>query len=188
MADLARIRVSWSGTSVEGPSISTFYFEGTTVPVAAVFSFFDSLKAQIAPGTTLTIPQAGDVLESTTGQITKGWTGTGGGQITTTSTGAFVRGSGARVVWETGGVRNGRHVRGSTFLVPLVAAAYNTAGNIGAGNQTAILNAANALLTAAAGKMVVWSRPKRGSVASGLVAIASAVVPPNPTQLRSRRV
>ena len=50
--------------------------------------------------------------------------------------GGFAAGVGARVVWETGAVRNGRRVRGSTFVVPIWSSAYETNGTL----HTATIN------------------------------------------------
>lgn len=188
MANIARVRVYWAGTAVVGPAISTFYSTETTPNVGALYGFFDAIKARLPSSVECTIPNEGDLIESTTGRLSGAWVTSGGGQVNGTGVGSFARGTGARVVWNTGSVFGGRRVRGSTFLVPLVGSAFDSRGLLTPTVRTSFAQAADALLASTWGpNMVVFHRPR--NFAGGNVAlVTSATVPEAATQLRSRRV
>src|SRR4029453_3534249 len=72
-----------------------------------------------------------------------------------------VQGAGGRVVWNTNGIFKGRRVRGSTFMVPLVADYWegaNAISSVATGNWAT----AAAALIAAVPTLAVWSRPSGG--------------------------
>lgn len=185
---IARVRCEWAGTGVVGPALSTFYFSGSMTGIpAAVKTFFDSIGNQIPSGTSITTPSNGDELDEATGELTGAWTASGGGTTSCTGAGVFAAGAGLRVRWNTANVFLGRRVRGSTFIVPIVAAAYDSNGTIQGATVTQVGNAATALVTAGAGGLRVWSRPNAlGQYA--LSAVTSATVPDKVSTLRSRRV
>jgi len=89
------------------------------------------------------------------------------------------------VRWNTPGTRNGRHVIGTTFLVPLASSAYTTDGFLLGAVSSALQSAANALL--AAETFYILSRPS-GPLPDGTSWVAVAgTVPLNVSWLRSRR-
>lgn len=186
MPQILRMRVSLEGTGVVGPSINTFYLADVSPDVGPLKAFYEAIKAYFPSTLQITVPQQGDTLDVASGRIVDAWGGSNGGVVTGTGTAAYARGSGARVVWQTSGIRNGRRVRGSTFLVPLVSTVYATDGQVNVAPQTAITTAASNLITAYGSSLVIWSRPRR--FAGGEThSILQATVPRNPTQLRSRR-
>lgn len=161
MADLARLRVSWSGAPVVGEGVSTFYFapehDGF---VADVHEFFTTIRTAFPSGITWTIPGNGDLIDVASGELSGTWVGLGpmtqtGGGVTT-----YALGVGARAVWGTTGIRSGRRVKGSTFLCPLVTAAYQSDGTIDASVLTVLNGACADLLTESEGNMRIYSRPK----------------------------
>jgi len=187
MANLARLLVTWTGTPVTGGGISSFYFdeahEGFQADVGA---FLTSVTGLCPVGLTISVPTSGDLVDVATGALTGTWSEGSGTNILTTSGVSYAAGVGMRCVWKTNGIRNGRRVKGSTFLVPLVTTAYQTDGTIVNATQTAVLTACNTLVTASAGNMRIWSRPVNG-VGGQASAVVEAVVPDKVSWLRSRR-
>lgn len=185
---IQRIRCEWTGTAVEGPGLTTFYSTGFAVGAlpAAASAFFTPILGRIPSGTSITIPNGGDLIDETNGQLIGTW-GSGGGTVLTTSgPGAFAAGVGARVVWTTSVIRGGRRVRGSTFVVPLTTDSYETNGTLTLPLVQDLTSALNGFLTELAGEGRVWSRP-RPTLAGGQAAIDSGLAPDKVSWLRSRR-
>lgn len=181
-----RIRVAWSGPGVAGPGLTTFYTLPGEMDPAAVLAFFDALKGYIPDDVQLTVPSSGDTMSEIGGGIVASWAKPGGGVVSGTNNGTFALGTGLRIVWDTNGIRNRRHVRGTTYIAPVTANAFDTTGRVAPAVQTAVLAAANAFRTAMGGALVIWSRPKgvQGGIQSP---VTSVQVPETPTALRSRR-
>lgn len=185
--DIHRIRCEWGGSPVEGPGLSTFYaVDSPALLTPKLVLFFEAIKLQLPPGATIRVPNDGDTLEATTGTLTGVWSSTGGGTSTSTETGVYAKGVGARITWNTDLVENGRRVRGATYIVPLLAGAYQADGTIATSSLNAIQAAADALVTGMAGDLAVWHRP--GPKGAGVPAVVvSATVKDQVSWLRSRR-
>lgn len=188
MSDMARIRVTWSGTPVVGPGISTFYVQGTVTAgwPAALVTLFTAIRNYVPTGVTWTVPGIADILNVETGVLT-GSNSPGGGGTVTSAGGAvdFKPGVGGRIRWGTGGIVAGRKVIGTTFLVPLTSQEYPN-GTIQAGTVTAITNAATTYGNSAGFNPAIYSKPT--SLRAGTIHdITSAAVPSGETWLRSRR-
>lgn len=197
MAQLARIQVAMSGAGLVGPGVMTFY--GTTTGsglVAATKAFVTAIATPTPNGVSFVVPDGGDLIEDTTGVIAGSWNEGGGATITSQNSTGLVLGLGARIEWRTGTVVAGRHLRGRTFIVPLAKGAYGDDGRVSPGYVSSLQTAANNFLSATAGNLVIWSRPKpartgkKGPLPAQVGAhgaITSASVPTVPTALRSRR-
>lgn len=186
---IQRLRCEWTGTGVEGPGLTTFYAEadGTLAIQVGAAAFFAQVTPMIPTGTTITIPQGGDLIDEATGELTGTWGSTGTTTATGNATGAFAAGVGARVVWETGAVRGGRRVRGSTFVVPLVGIFYEDNGTLSAAALGRLNDAIDDMLVQVPTQMRVWSRP-RPALAGAAVPVTSGRAPDKVSWLRSRRV
>lgn len=188
MANLARMRVPWTGSQVVGPSVTSFFFDAAANGYpAAVLALMDALKAQIPVGVQISVPNTGDLINDATGDIIGTWTEPGGGIVTGTGATAFILGTGYRIQWLTDGIRNGRHVRGTTFVVPTISSIFDTSGRLTVAAQNTALTAAQTYLTTLAGAGRVWSRPK-GALNGASSTITGRAVPEQPSWLRSRRV
>lgn len=188
MADLKRLRVVWGGAGVTGPGVSTFYSSAVGVVGMAddVETFFSSNAAIFPDDVTITIPSGGDLIESTTGDLSGSWNDPGtGGTVTGTSAASFAAGVGIQVRWRTDGIVAGRRVVGSTFLVPVFGGLFATDGTVNNADVTTILGRATTLITSMDG-MVIWSRPAPGRVGS-ISEVQSASVPDRVSWLRTRR-
>lgn len=188
MAILDRIRCTWTGTGVIGPAVTTFYGDlATALALSDLVTFFNGCAAFIPIGTTVTVPSSGDRIDDATGDLAGVWADAGGGAVVGSGSGSFALGVGARIVWNTAGTFGGRRVRGSSFIVPLVTAAYDGPGALTATAVTQLQNSASALVTAAAPGLLVWSRPKL-TVPGESNAVTSATTPDRVSWLRSRRI
>jgi hypothetical protein len=185
---IQRLRCEWAGSAVEGPGLTTFYAEadGTLAIQVGAAGFFEAIEQLIPSGTTITIPAGGDVLDEATGELTGAWGGGAPTTITTSGSGTFAGGVGARVVWQTNAVRAGRRVRGSTFVVPLIGSAYDPQGTPGPETLTALQTAIADFMVQVPDQAVVWSRPRDGVPGVASV-ITGGTAPDRISWLRSRR-
>jgi hypothetical protein len=192
------MRVTWGGSTVVGPGVSTFFFNSTAmagVP-AAVVQLFTALKPYIPSGTSITIPSAGEKLDEATSELAGAWTATGGAAVLGAGGAApFLLGTGARLRWQTGAIVGGRRVVGSTFIVPMTAQELGS-GIVAGGTQSIINAACAAFLAAVPGAFGVYSKhqPARPGAGGTLPArdgvwsqVTSGIVDPDMTWLRSRR-
>lgn len=186
---IQRLRCVWGGPGIEGPGLTTFYAEadGTLAIQVGATGFFNAVKAMLPTGTTVEVPGTGDLVDETTGMLTGTWGSGTTTTITGTGSGTFAAGVGARVVWETGAIRNGRRVRGSTFVVPLTSGYYEANGSLSAAALTNLNAAISDMLVQVPTQMRVWSRPKPTSTGAAL-AVQSGSAPDKVSWLRSRRV
>ena len=157
---LFRVPVSWNGAGVVGLAVNVLHFDGSnqsSPPVAGILSAYQGLATALPSGVTVSVPNAGDIIDDTNGQLVGVWAGTGGGTVAGSTAGARAAGVGACVSWQTGGIVNGRRLRGRTFLVPLTSGAWDTDGTF----QTSALAQLVAFGAAlrAAGPLAVWHRP-----------------------------
>lgn len=198
MADVSRIRVTWSGTPVVGPGVSTFYLQGSTAAgwPAALVTLFTALKNYVPTGVTWTVPGTIDILDEATGELTGSQSLTGGGNVLS-SGGAvdYKPGVGGRIRWVTSGVRDGRRVVGTTFLVPMTSQETPN-GQIQGLTVGNIATAANAYRSTAGIVPAVYSRPRVAQPShvppisarvGASFAMTGVSVPTGITWLRSRR-
>jgi hypothetical protein len=185
---MKKIQVTIHGASVIGGGIATHYFADAVTPVqGAVKTFWDTVSNYMPTAVSIDVPNFGDIIEDTSGEITGSWTdGTAGG-FAGGGTNTFASGVGARVVWETGGIRKGRHVRGSTYIVPTTYDAYTSGGGLVGAEYQATVNAAIATLLTAAPSLCVWSRPTPGTEDGIHSVVLAGHLSPQVSWLRSRR-
>lgn len=181
MANIHQVRVAWSGT-LGGPGVSTFYFDGSAPPpLATLRTMFDAIKAYVPTAVVWTFPPTGSTVDSATGQATGAWTATAPSPVSGTGTGQYSRASGGIINWRTGVYAGGREIRGKTFIVPIIAGAYSTNGNLDGATVTALETAAQTFQTSAT-TFLIWSR-----AAAATATVTSATVPLPVAVLRSRR-
>ena len=192
MATLLRSRVTWSGSGVVGPGVSTFYNAGTATEAnisTALNTFFTAIKSYVPQTVTWHVENGGDILEDSTGQLTGAWTSGGAYTVSATGIGNYAAGVGGRLNWKTSTIVGGRRVRGSFFFCPLLTPNYESDGTLSNSMVTAVNAAAAAYLGSAGLAPVIWHRPKTKTSADGSSApITSADMPDAVSWLRSRRL
>lgn len=164
---LARVEVAWSGAGVNGAAVNVLHYAADVgdPDSGAISAAYVELRPILNTSTSVTIPNSGDVIEDTTGTLVRPWTSTLGG--TALGTAAFnpAAGVGAVVGWTTGGIIDGRRLRGRTFIVPLATVAYDADGTLTTTAIAALEDFANALM--ASGPLAVWHRPTTSGGSDG---------------------
>jgi hypothetical protein len=171
MGRIIRVRVNWTGL-IGGNGYTNLHFEPTvesdpwTQPlvdaaVTKVQTFMTSVRPFLPVFVVTGVDAQVSELEETSGTIQSFWTATPTAPAPGTSAvGPHSSTTGACVNWSTGGVRNGRRVRGRTFIVPLGSAGLGTDGTILDTALTTLRTAATTLTSDANGvRLVVWVRP-----------------------------
>lgn len=187
MTNIYQGRVIWSGAPITGTGVSTFYCQTSAIGLpAALADYFGYLSAFHPPGISWTIQGGGSTYVAETGELVGSWSdGVDLGEGSS-GPGAYARGVGCRVVWDTGAVLNGRRVKGATFHCPLNTGAYQDDGTLVSTITSEFKVAADALLAAMDGNLIVWTRPRPGK-AEGISQITASHVPDKVSWLRSRR-
>lgn len=167
----AQYKAFWSVPNA-GPCVTTFHFQSSTgvfdalsIP-AAVRDFFGRLVSYIPDDVGVSYDTEIGVLDTATGQLTSTLAVATPPVTTGTAAGNWAAGSGARVVWSTADIANGRRVRGATYLVPLSVNAYAGSGRIAGTVVEAITTSATTFLSDIEDSdnfLTVYSRPTPGS-------------------------
>lgn len=181
-----RARVVLSG--VGGlPGVATFYFGSSTTDMTALRTFWDAVKANFPNAVQIQVPNSGDTINETNGQITGAWSGPAQSVIVGTGgVGSYLSTAGAMIRWNTPVVINGRRPIGKTYLVPAMTGVFDSAGTIANANVSTYQTAAAALITAYAGEMKIFHRPNTAGVGVACT-ITAATCPDKQVVLRSRR-
>jgi hypothetical protein len=163
---------------------------------AATMTWLNAIKANFPPSLTFTVPNGGDTILDANGSLIGTWADGGGGTVTGTGVGGFLKGTGVRVVWGTAGITAGRRVKGTTFLVPLQGTDFDASGALAPASLTSLNTPTQSFLTAMGGALMIWSRPFAGDTTPGHVrparagtshAATSATIPSTVSTLRTRR-
>jgi len=206
MTTLYRIRTIWSGFT-GAPGYTNMYF-GATDPLqagadtaaTAVNTFWTAIKSALPLAVTLNVESAVALIEDTTGEQTD--------ELTLTATPATVQGvlserfaspAGVCVTWNTATFKEGRKVKGRTYLVPVTSSVFENNGTVDNTYRTTLQTAASALVTGP-GAFVVYARHRDAQTAEesptgkarpermGVGAlVTSAAIKDKVTVLRSRR-
>lgn len=188
MTTLNRVLVSWAGPQVVGLAANVLHFSGSdsAVPVAAIRSAYAQLAGILPAGLTITVPTTGDQINDTTGDLVGVWNATGGGVAAGSASASAAAGVGACVSWQTGGIVNGRRLRGRTFIVPLARDVFDGTGKVFSGSLTSLEAFATALQ--ASGPLAVWHRPTSKTATDGnSYGVISHRISPKVAFLSSRR-
>lgn len=185
MVDLRRVEVEWT-TGIGGAGLSVFYTVDPDDATANLGTFFNAVKALFPNAVSWSIPSSGDLVDVVSGAITGGWSG--GTAATISATGGvatYAAGTGTWVRWNTGGIVGRRRLQGRTFLVPLIAAIYDSDGTLQPSHVTTIQNAANTLV--AADKLGTWHRPPNNITGGSFAKWTAGQARDKVTSLRTRR-
>lgn len=201
MVNMVRVKARWSGFT-GSPGYSNFYFrefsDGAWEPTAAeadqcmgkIHTFFDSMKLIFPPNVRIQVMNDCEVINDANGELQNVLTPASRAVIAGTSGAAnYSAATGAVITWRTGNVRNGRRVRGRTFLVPCATVAYDLDGSLQNSTITTLNTAANALIAGTGTPdLHVWSRPSAPGAADGVsYVVTSQNTPDKVAVLRSRR-
>lgn len=200
MASICRIKLRWSGLP-GGIGYTMFHMrdfsagEPTVADANAallrITNYAENIAAYLPQKVTLQAEAEVEVLEETNGQLITVLGGTT--QVIKTgaaaSTVGWAAAAGAVISWSTPGVRNGRRVRGRSFIVPLATTSYDTDGTLTPA-VVAGLNTAATTLRDGAGTLDlgIYARPTGPGATDGVwYAVTGHRVPDMSAILRSRR-
>lgn len=203
MAAILRVRARWSGYP-GSPGFTVMHFRdfGTgdgggvdpdqgqaEVAGAKVRTFFEAIKTMLPSAVTVGVEPVIDMIEDTTGELVDSFSTAGYAPTVGGNAGSFSSAVGAVVNWRTNGIRNGRRVRGRTFLVPLAGGILTTQGSIAPSSVATIQTAADALaVSTGTPDLGVYARPTAVGATDGAWFVTrSATVPVLSAVLRSRR-
>lgn len=198
MAQMARITVNWTGFA-GAPGYTNLHFRdfaggGVTQAVvdnaiARVDTWLDAWLNHMPITVNLGINPSVEVIEDTTNTLVDFMTGTPDTPRVGFINGSYSAVSGACVNWSTAGIRNGRRVRGRSFMIPLAGTAYGSDGTLDAGVLNSVRAATDVLInTAEEGDLGVYSRPSTKVAADGAWHVVSAfTIPDRASILKSRR-
>ena len=198
LLSMFKVKVRWSGF-IGSPGWSNFYFDGpdgtfltpADAPLCAdrVSTFLTAIKNQFYSDLNWTIQSDVEAISPATGELLNIHNIGPRAAITGgTAKTPYSAASGIVVTWRTNGVRNGRRVRGRTFLVPAATSSYQD-DTVLTTALTTFQTAASALATPSANiHLGVWSRPTAPGASDGdWFETVSASVPDKVAILRSRR-
>lgn len=196
---MIRVKINWTGF-VGGPGYTNLYFDdpGESFPtqaefdgvVAIVDTWLDNWQASIPQAVNFLVDPTVELVHASSGEMY----GFGSTSPDTARTGADVgkysAAAGAVCNWYTNGIRNGRRIRGRTFMVPLGSGAMDTSGTIDNTRLTTLRAATATFIDAASNsyELGVWSRPSAPGVEDGEWHPVTAFTIPDMTAvLTSRR-
>jgi hypothetical protein len=197
VTNISRIRTVWTGFP-GAPGVSTFYAKEPVGMVTALNTFWNVTKPLLPIDVTVTTLNTGDVIEDTTGDLVLSWSGGALlAQVGEVSS-VYAAPCGAVVNWLSDVIADSHRVRGKTFVVPLIAGAYDESGSLTPATLTLLRANAAALVASQAANFVVWhrpflgspavgSRPARPAHAGGHADVTASSVPDKSVVLRSRR-
>lgn len=190
---VAQYRAFWQIPDA-GPAVSTFHLTavGPSNVVAAAQSIADFLGVamnSVPNDVTVTFDSEMTVYNDATGQLTATVPVTPPQSTTGLVASQWAAGSGLRVDWLTPFIRNGRRVRGRTFIVPAGLDAFTNSGQV-SGPAISQMTAAGATmvneLSANASPLCIYARPTPGN-AGQAYNVTSVAVPTQAATLRGRK-
>jgi predicted secreted protein len=169
---LLRTKAQWNIPGA-GSAFTVMHFtcdSGSTVvqadandAIARTRKFFDDLKVCLPNQVTVLVQPEAEDIDVASGDMVGVWSAVVTPAVvqgTASAATGWAAPTGANVTWNTAGVRNGRRVRGRTFIVPMTTGAYDTDGTLRIGEFN-VLNSAAFNLWSIAGptSLAVYCRP-----------------------------
>ena len=164
MVNIDRVRVVWPNV-IGGPGVSTYYVQSGPPAVAKIRLFLDNMKSYLPIGIQLQVENAGDTIDSVTGNLTGSWSVSAAAVVAGTANGVFSGSSGFAVKWNTVDIVNNHRLRGRTYFVPGGSSVYQSDGSIDETKRSGIVIVANAFITDMGTDLKIWSRPRAAAPA-----------------------
>lgn len=194
MATLFRAKVNWTGF-VGAPGYSVFHartfdsnFSGGAVAlVTALNGFINGIRDNLPPVVSLRIDPEVEIIEDTTGELVDVSSQVTPASVPGTGLAGYTGPTGAVINWRTGTIRNGRRMRGRTFIVPVSSSKFESDGTLSVAARDDFQLAADALIAAEGVTIVTYGRPTELGNDGIAGDVVSASVPDMAAVLRSRR-
>lgn len=189
-----RVKLRWTGFT-GAPGYTNLHFSAPTEPTsagaqavyAAANTFAGALVSALPSAVRITTESAVEVVDQTTNELVTVFGVTSSPVNAGLMTGGFSSATGACITWETGEVRNGRRVRGRTFVVPMAVAMYDTDGTLTSGAITDLQNAAEGLAGGGFSFGILGRPTAPGAADGGFYTVSSGRVSDKTAILTSRR-
>lgn len=195
--DMFRVTARWQGFP-GAPGYSNFFFSsgfldggliGDEAQMLAnrVRSAFSEISSLLPNNVSISIDPEVPVIDSDTGVAQSFNTIEPPAAVSPAGDRSYAGPAGAVVTWRTDDLRNGRRIRGRTFLVPLSTFVYQDDGTINDSQFEFLRDFADTMVGGPGqGDLGVWSRPVGGS--GGVFAtVTGYTIPDMVAVLRSRR-
>lgn len=194
MVNILRVTVNWTGF-LGAPGYTVLHgLAPEADPSTNAQTFADAARTLVGgePGllpsaVKIDVDPEVQIIEDTTGDLVDVISITPGAQISGTASGPYSGASGAVINWRTATIRNGRRLRGRSFLVPLSNIAYETNGSLTAAAVGALAARADAFWQTPEIQPVIFGRPTQLGNDGMSGPITAASVPDMAAVLRSRR-
>lgn len=197
MTALHRIRIALSAFP-GGPGVMTLFSFDAPALLPALDTWITAQFGRSPAGMVWQTENSGDIFESTTGEVSGVWTAAVQPVHTSGTNQAYAGGVGYLVHWKSDTYLSGRLLRGRSFCVPVVSGVFENDGTLVNATRAAIEAESNAFITAAAGGLAIWQRPRVAVPADGSrpaitargggsAAAVTATVPDRGVFLTSRR-
>lgn len=203
MVNMLRVTTRWSGFN-GGPGYTNLFFRdfgtgegpGSDGDAAQALSaasrvreFFNSLAPIFPNEVTFNVLSDVDILEDTTGTLVDSIQIEAPAPVQGSNAASFSGPVGLVVNWKTSAIRNGRRIRGRTFLVPVASSLFGVTGGVIPADAAGVAAAAEILADRnATPDLGVWARPTSATAADGQWAVCTGSnVPLLAAVLRSRR-
>lgn len=197
---LGRVKLRWSGFQ-GGPGYTVLHFGAfphdtfdsamATYAATKTDAFIQAVKPYIPYQATLETMADVEVIDITSGDLVGIETATvAAPAVSTQSLGQlYMAAAGAVINWKSNEIRNGRRMRGRSFLVPLGINITEQNGTLTSGFLTAMNSAAAALrATGGTSQLYIYGRPSAPGATDGTVGgVIGHSIPDFTAVLRSRR-
>jgi hypothetical protein len=200
MPNILRVKSKWTGFN-GAPGYTNFYFRDFSTTgeplqsdadsaVARTSTFWANVKSRFPSVVSIAVQGDVEVIDPANGQLASVFSVTPPVVHQGTATATTYSGPTGMVInWRSAGVRNGRRVRGRTFLVPVATDCFQNDGTIDPTKLAAVQSAATDLAAqTGTPDLGIWCRPTTpGGTDGQWFACNGATVPDLAAVLRSRR-
>lgn len=196
---MAKVTINWTGFP-GGPGYSNLYFRDISggaamdqavvdAAVAKVEAWIGYWRNRLPTAVKTGVDPTVEIVESATGELQGFMTASVLAPAAGLGVASFSAPSGACVTWYTSTVRNGRRMRGRTFIVPLDTVSYEADGTLLSIIVTATPAVNDAMIaTGGPAELGVWARPTTPGGNDGQWALVTAArLNDKPAMLTSRR-
>ena len=202
MASIARAKIRWTGF-IGAPGYTVMHFKDFGLDDPAdwtnveadgigdkVDAWLDGIRRVCAGPVRLKMDSDVEIIDEANGQLqTVVSAGARPEHANPVQGGAYSAPTGSVITWRTGGVRNGRRIRGRTFIVPCYNAAFDVDGSLTTAARDQLEGSSAALISATGiPDLGVYARPTGPAATDGVWhVVTSFSVPDMAAVLRSRR-
>lgn len=197
--EIAKVTVKWTGFT-GAPGYTNFFFNDFTDgaitqaivdgALARTDTFVSNWESSVPAAVKLQVDNIVQIINVPDGKMTRFMTGPAKTLRTGSGTGVYSAASGMCFNWYTNGVRNGRRVRGRTFVVPVAGSALGADGSLDDTKVSGLRTVAAAFFAPGANQGLpgVYARPTAPGATDGAwFGTQSVTLPDKVAVLRSRR-